>query len=73
MRLRTISAGLLACALGACGPTKPNDIVWTDVDLADGRTITVERMERTFERSSASGDTGLIERTGQRSRSRINR
>jgi hypothetical protein len=50
--------------LGACGPTKPNDIVWTeDVDLPDGRTITVERMERTFERSSASGDTGLIERT----------
>jgi hypothetical protein len=64
MRLMSICAGLLACVLSGCGPTGPKDIVWTeDVDLPDGRTIMVKRMERAFEHFSASGDTGLIERS----------
>jgi hypothetical protein len=59
MRLTTIWLGLLACALGACGPPKPKEIAWTeDVELPDGRTITVARMERVADHYSSSGDAG---------------
>jgi hypothetical protein len=48
--------------LGACGPPKPEEIAWTeDVELPDGRTVTVARMERVFERNSLSGDAGGFE------------
>jgi hypothetical protein len=66
--LWSIRSGLIPALLGvvsACGSSGPEEKVWTeDVQLPDGRVITVARKELTSAHSSWSGDASLLEQLG---------